>query len=218
MESRKQYARDMRKIQKARDQIRKAFEGLVRMTANQSYETRMEALQALNDSELDLEPHVGKALRDRDELVRTTAAEIAGERKLISLQDKLIRQLKSDRSVLARSAAAVALGEMRASKARNILRSGITASGAEEQVGLFYALVRLGAGKYFSSFLEGLKHDSYRVRCATANLLPDLIDEKNRSATMKSLREALAREQTVAARSSFNYALNEISAWRKRGS
>jgi HEAT repeat protein len=212
------YARDLHEIRKAREQIRKSIADLVRMTSKRSYEVRMDALEALGDSQFNLEPQVRKAIADRDELVRTTGAEIAGERRLTALTDDLVRRLKSDRSALVRSAAAVALGEMQAVETRNILKARISVSDDEERVGLYYALVRLGVRRYFKLFLNGLRHDFYRIRCATANLLPDLINENNRSMALRFLKDALVHERTVAARSSLDDALKEIGPRRKRRS
>ncbi|MGC1339152.1 MAG: HEAT repeat domain-containing protein [Candidatus Binataceae bacterium] len=210
------YARDMREIRKARVRIKESVERLARMSVAHSYETRLEALEALNDCEIELEPYVRKAMSDRDELVRTTAAEIAGERRLLSLRDRLIRQLNSDHSRLVRSAAAVALGDMNAVEARGALKERISVSGDWERNGIYYALVKLGVERNFDYFLSGLKHDSYIVRCATASLLPGLVNVKNRAIALKSLKVALLREQTVAARSSIEDAIEEIRMTRKR--
>jgi HEAT repeat protein len=183
------------------------------MTSSRGYDVRIEALEALSDCafDLDLEALVRKAIHDRDELVRVTAIEIAGDHALKSLEAEIIRRLKSDRSWLVRSAAAVALGDMFAVEVRKILSDRIHLAGEEERVGLYYALVKLGGRKYLIPFSQGLGHNLYRIRCATANLIPGMVNKQNRRFLIRLLREALDREETVAARSSLKNTLAELS-------
>jgi HEAT repeat protein len=183
------------------------------MSSSRYNDVRMEALEALSDCafEFDLEALVRKAIRDRDELVRVTAIEIAGEHGLKSMQDEIVRRLKSDRSGLVRSKAAVALGEMHALKARKILEDRLGRAGDEERPGFYYALVKLGARKYLDALMQGLTHDFYRIRCATASLIPGLVEKTDKRLLIRRLKEALEHEETVAARSSLKSALKELS-------
>jgi HEAT repeat protein len=183
------------------------------MTSSPRHDVRIEALEALSDCvfELDLESLVRKAIHDRDALVRVTAIELAGDHALKSMQAEIIRRLKSDRSWLVRSAAAVALGEMSALEARKILDDRIHLAGEEERVGIYYALVKLGVRKYLNPFSQGLKHNFYRIRCATANLVPGMVNKSNKRFLVRTLRHALDQEETVAARSSLKSALKELS-------
>jgi hypothetical protein len=182
------------------------------MISSRHYDVRIEALEALSDcaSEVDLESLTRKGIRDRNELVRVTAIEIAGGHGLKSMQAEIIRCLKSDRSWLVRSKAAVALGEMHALEARKILEDGLRRAGEEERLGFYYALVKLGARKYLDALLQALTHDFYRVRCATANLIPGVANKRNKRMLLRLLTEALEREETVAARSSLESALKEL--------
>lgn len=183
------------------------------MISSRRYDVRMEALEALSNCafESDLESLVRKAIHDRNELVRVTAIEIAGDHELKSVQAEIIRRLKSDRSWLVRSRAAVALGEMHASDARKILADRLRTAGEEERFGFYYTLVKLGSRKYLDALLQGLTHDFYRIRCATASLIPGIVDKRNKRSLIRLLREALDREETVAARSSLKSALKELS-------
>ena len=208
----KTYAQNIREIQKARDRIKESFEKLIRMAINGNYETRIDALEALDDSQLDLEPQVRRAMRDRSDLVRATAVEIAGGHDLTSLSDELIRGLISDQSSLVRSASAVALAEMHIIKARNVLKKQLTVCEEEERFPIYYSLAKLGYNQYLKPLLKALTHDSYLIRFTTAHLLPGVVSEQNVKLVRKSISGALKRESTVLVRSSLQEALKEIDS------
>lgn len=182
------------------------------MAGSGSYETRMEALEALSDSQLDIEPMIRRAIHDRDELVRTTAAEIASGRNIVSFSDELIRCVKSDRSALVRSAAAVALGELGAVQARDALTQRMTRARREELVAIHYALIRLGRPKYLRPLLKALSHTFYRVRYTAAHLLPGLVNTQNVTRVRNLAKVALEKEGTVLVRSALKEALEEIDS------
>ncbi|WP_445670115.1 hypothetical protein [Peribacillus sp. FSL M8-0224] len=60
--------------------------------------------------------------------------------------------------------------------------------------------------------LDLLKDPSYRVRCAVANSVVDLLNQENVNLIKQSLLSALKNEQTDAARSSLQGALGEINS------
>ena len=198
--------------------MKRSIKSLVRMTGSRSYETRMEALEALSDSQLDIEPLIRKAIGDRDDLVRTTAAEIAGGHNIVSLSDELIRCVKSDRSALVRSAAAVALGELGAVQGRDVLTQRMARASKEELVAIQYALIKLGRPKYLGSLLKALSHTFYRVRYAAAHLLPGVVNPGNIRLVRDGVKQALEREGTVLVRSSLKEALEEIDSTPEKGS
>jgi HEAT repeat protein len=204
---------EFRRALMARRGIVRTITTLNTMLSSPQYDVRIEALEALSDCrfDLDIESVVHKAIHDRNELVRVTAIEIAGDHRLKSMQDEIAGCLRSDRSWLVRSAAAVALGDMSAVEARKILEDRIGLAGEEERVGFYYALVKLGVRRFLVPLLQGLGHDFYRIRCATANLLPGTVDKRNKRLLMRRLTEAMDRETTVAARSSLERALKELS-------
>lgn len=181
------------------------------MLSSRYYEVRIEALEALSDFTFALETAVLKGLHDRDDLVRVTAIEIAGAHRLKSMQGDIVRRLKSDRSVLVRSKAAVALGEMYTIEAVKILKDRIDRAGDAERTGLYYALIKLGEQKYLDPLLKDLTHNFYRIRCATASVIPGLVDKTNKRMLLNRLKEALKREHIVAARSSLKNALKELN-------
>jgi HEAT repeat protein len=183
------------------------------MISSRYADVRIEALEALNHglSEVDLESVLRMAIHDQSELVRVTAIEIADDRALKSMLPEITARLESDKSWLVRSAAAIAMGDMSAGEARKTLEARVSLAGEEERVGFYYALVKLGVRKYLPSFLQGLSHHFYRVRCATANLIPKLIDKRNKPLFVQRVREALEQEETVAVRSSLENTIKHLS-------
>jgi len=153
---------------------------------------------------------VRRAIDDRDELVRATANEIAADEKLFELKEELLRTFRRDRSPLVRSTAAVALGDLGVSEASKALRASLRTADDEERVRIYYALAQLGIAEYFDLFLNGLSHDYYRVRCATANLATNIAGGRNTRRIRASAQDALKRETTVAARSSLKGLLQDL--------
>jgi HEAT repeat protein len=186
---------------------------LKRMISHRNYETRVAALEAMGDCEweLDLEGHVRRAIHDRDELVRVTAVELAGDFTMKGMQLEIVRLMESDDSCLVRSAAAQALGNMSASETQKVLEKQVRRVDDFEKVALYYALVKLGARKYKLSFLNGLRHESHLIRGATANLMRELVGELGKSSVTRLLTEALKRETTVSARSSIENTLKKVA-------
>ena len=203
---------EFRRALAARRAATRILKTLTGMLSSPQYDVRMEALEALCDCEfeIDLERSVRKRIRDRNELVRVTAIEVAGDHGLKSVQPEIIQRLKSDRSWLVRRAAAVALGDLSAVEARKILVDRIHLAGEAERVGLYYALVKLGVRKYLVPFSRGLSNESYLIRCATANLIPGIADTGNKRRWIRLLNDALGKEETVAARSSLESTLKEL--------
>jgi hypothetical protein len=204
---------EFRRALAARRAATRIVKTLTSMISSPQWEVRMEALEALRDCafEIDLESSVRKRIRDRNEVVRVTAIEVAGDHRLKSLRPEVIQRLKSDRSWIVRRAAAVALGDMSAVEARKILVDRIHLAGEAERVGLYYALLKFGVRKYLIPFSQGLRNDSYLIRCATANLIPGIADKRNKRFWMRILKDALDREETVAVRWSLRSALKQIS-------
>ena len=211
MSSNGKEAHELGRIRAAQDAIRESVEDLAVMMSNKNYDIRMEALEALAtcDSQM-LEIQVRKAIRDSHELVRTTAMEIAEEKRLVAVQGEILRQLRSEKSWLVRSAAAIALAEMNAVDSISVIEKMLVRANKEERFKLYYALAKLGRLEYLPSFLGGLFHNCYRIRCATANLLSGIVDGPNKDFVRHLLNDALKREKTVAARESLKDALKEL--------
>jgi HEAT repeat protein len=190
---------EFRRALAARRAATRIIRTLTGMISSPQYDVRMEALEALCDCtfEIDLERSVRKRIRDRNELVRVTAIEVAGDHVLKSLRPEIIQRLKSDRSWLVRRAAAVALGDLSAVEARKILVDRIHLVGEAERVGLYYALVKLGVRKYLVPFSRGLSNVSYLIRCATANLIPGIADRGNKRRWIRLLNDESSLESTL---------------------
>jgi HEAT repeat protein len=183
------------------------------MASSPRWDVRIEALEALSDCalELDLERLVRKRIHDRSELVHVTAIEMCGDHAMKSVQPDIAQRLTSDRSWLVRRAAAIALAEMSAVGVRKVLADRVRNADEEERVGLYYALVRLGGRRYMAPLIQGLKHDFYRIRCATANVIPGVANETNKRSLIRLLKDALNREKSLAARGSIERALSELT-------
>ena len=152
-----------------------------------------------------------KLLQDTDELVKIAAAEALGrigDRKALPALRKAI----NDPSPLVRSYVAEAVGKL--GSGRDVERleklSEKETSGAAK-VGLYQALYMLGRRAVLNNLVELLQSDDYKVRCATANTLCILgADGSDASLILRSMRKALRKEQTVAARSSLRSSLRTM--------
>lgn len=156
-----------------------------------------------------IEDAVCSALKDRDELVRTTCLEVLGAWNDSSKAHYVLAMLNDD-SELVRSAAIITIGDMKLSTASEKLKELLPSCGDEERVRVYYALYKLGKYDYLPLFLNGLFHEYYRIRCATANLSVDLANKKNINFINNILTQRLATEETVAAKSSIKGAIEAI--------
>ena len=195
--------------------LREAMRTLAAYSSDRNYEVRIAALENISEWAIEIEGIVGRAMRDRNELVRIAAIEIVGEMKLVGLQAEVVRHLETDRSPLVRAYAAVALGEMHSVNPRDILEPRLQDRNEHVRAGIYYGLAKAGVHKYLKPFLNGLKSTNYRIRCFTANLLTSLDRTNDRTLIIRLLKEALEREDTVAARSSIEHALEELSPKRR---
>jgi len=152
---------------------------------------------------------VRNALSDEDDLVRTTALEILAHWKDEKERGKIL-ELFDDASDIVRMAAIVAVGDIGILEAKERLLQMTITCGDEERIRICYALVKLGMPEFFRNLCDGLNDDFYRVRCATANLLVELTDSRNKAVILRKLQEALSRETTVAAASTMKAAIKDI--------
>lgn len=154
----------------------------------------------------------GVLLFDPDDVVRCTAAEQIGYQGKASALPVLVAGL-ADRSWLVRGWAATAIGDLGIARYRtlHIQRIVEEALGLEAhpfvKLNLWYALYRLGKTHYLEDILSLLSHRNYRIRCATANTLKEIIeggiadgDTAEMESICRALEQALQVEKTVAAR------------------
>lgn len=81
----------------------------------------------------------------------------------------------------------------------------------ETDVSLYYALYRLGQKEYFEKILKCIKHDFYRIRCAMANLVVDLVTPNNKSRILEVLTtDQLKVEDSTAAEEAITNSISMI--------
>ena len=183
---------------------------LLDLSRNRDSEVRMRSIEAMARLRgAEIESRITEALSDQEELVRVVALEAIGSWGNRSWTTSVVRAFL-DESELVRSAAAVALAEIGGEAEVAELEKRLQDAQDEEKVSMLYALYKLGKRHYLPSFLSGLSHSFYRVRCATANLSCSIVNDANRSVITSSLEASLSRETTRAARSSIEHALGEV--------
>ncbi len=206
------------KIKELRNRALRALSELSSRGRDPDAEIRVAILETLAEFHSELQELLSRGVHDGDEIVRTTALEVLGDCRFGWLTTECTTRLEKDRSSLVRSTAAVALGDAYGEyriDPRGTLASSLKREKDEEvRASVYYALAKLGLDRYFHLFLKGLRHPFYRIRTASANLLPGLVDRSRRVTAVRALRHALKTEQTVAAREAIENALQELSKQR----
>jgi len=202
----------LEKIQKLEITIESIKDELIHYCGDKDSMVRNDALELLilfcSD---DVTEQLLKSLDDTDEIVKATALEELGYRKDKKYAKKVFKSL-NDESWLVRAYAYEALGNMNAVEYISQIENNlVNINNSEELVRVYYALIKLGEEKYFSSLLELLNNDNYRVRCAVANLLYYLSTNENKKNILESLNKALEREITVAGKDSILNAIEQVS-------
>ena len=177
-------------------------------------EVRMIAARGLGDllTGKNSPPELIGKLHDRDELVRIETAEslgVIGDKKALPELWKAL----ADSSSLVRSYVAGAIGELGSRKDIARLEDRLRQENSDtSRVGYYQALYKLGKRNALDQLLRLLSHSKdYRVRCAVANILCDVVDDKISALTIyTALSEALKRESTTAARSSIRSSMRDI--------
>lgn len=206
----KDYNVRLDRIPLALSRLNEAIDELLELCDDLDAEVRYNTIELFMDIKTEkTEEAICRLLHDSNELVRTTCLEVLGSWK-DSGKEQSVLQMLNDSSWLVRSAAIIAIGDMGILSAVKTLENPLPVSDDEEKVRIYYALYKLGKYDYLSLFLDGLFHDFYRVRCATANLSVDLVDERNKSFILNTLLQRLQTEETVAARSSMQGAIEDL--------
>lgn len=190
--------------------LHEAIDELLVLCDDPDDEVRYRTLELFFDVKNEkIEETVCRLLRDGSELVRVTCLEVLGAWGDAS-KEQYVLQMLTDESELVRSAAIVAIGDLRIFTAVETLEKMLPTCGEEEEVRIYYALYKLRKYEYLSLFLDGLFHEFYRIRCATANLAVDLIDKNNKDFILNLLLQKIQTEETVAAKSSIEGAIATI--------
>ncbi|GBC96149.1 hypothetical protein HRbin16_01950 [bacterium HR16] len=158
-------------------------------------------------------------LFDPSDLVRCTAAEQIGYAGNPSSLPFLLAAL-ADTFWLVRGWAASAIGDIGVAQYRTLNIKHILEdvlryeSHAFVLLNVTYALYQLGEKQYLPRIVAFLSPRSYRVRCAAANVLSEVIDN-NKSVICAALRDALAKEKTVAVQDALRKALSHCDQQEK---
>lgn len=186
---------------------------LIKLTDDLDEEIRYHALESLRGyTGEDVFKAVVRHLKDDHELVRISAVEAIVDLGDTRGVEYLVKALADEEEII-RSYAAEGLGIIGTEASKPMLEKYLsyeTSSLAKR--GFFVGLYLLGEKKYLKSILDLLKDPDYRVRCAVANTVVDLINQENEYIVKQSLQSALQNEQTNAARSSIQGALEEINS------
>lgn len=173
-------------------------------------EVRMSAIESIGklaDGKL-YAKEITNYLEDKNELVRVAAAEFLGEFGGITVLDKLEMAL-NDKSALVRSYVTEAIGSIGQPKSVKVLEKHLSIEDDETaKVGFYVGLYKLDKKDSLEKLLKLLESENYRIRCAVANSLSSLaLSSTETSRVKKILKNALNKEETVAARSSITSTL-----------
>ncbi|WP_042355191.1 HEAT repeat domain-containing protein [Bacillus rubiinfantis] len=186
---------------------------LIKLTENPDEEIRFYALESLHGyTGEDVYASVVKRLEDSDELVRISAVEVIVNLKDIKGIEHLCNAL-TDTDEIVRSYAAEGIGKIGTKTYIPILEKYLSREKSNlSKLGFFLGLYLLGEKKYLNSILALLENRSYRVRCAVANSVVDLVNQENIKQIKERLLSALKNERTNAAHSTLEGALEEINS------
>lgn len=181
---------------------------LIKLTSDKDYEMRKVALESLSRfSGDDVFEAITSRLKDLDWLVRITAVELLSSFGATRSSSYLELALK-DKNEFVRGTAAEALGRLNVPNAISALEEGIKREHRNwARLGYYVGLCLSGQRNYLDSIIRLLKNKSYRLRCAAASSLVELVNNENKSRILEALQASLKRENTIAVKSSIEEAL-----------
>lgn len=175
------------------------------------YEVRYIAAETLGafKSTKSIRPLIN-SLDDKDAIVRLNAAESLGRLKARKAIPQLI-ELLDDPDELVRGYAAEALGELGSKHLIPILEKKLKLEKRNAaKLRILEALYKLGDQSKLAAILQMLKAKNYRVRCATASILREIVNDENTKEIIQTLKASLQKEPTIAAKSSIIGSIREI--------
>lgn len=189
-----------------------SFDLLVQLLGDKESLVRSRALEALTERGIsDGFKAALPLLKDKNDVVRVNAIECIGALGEGRAVKHLIGML-DDRSSLVRSYAAHFIGDYGNRSCIGILENKLASDKSiYVRVGVLFGLYSLGREEKLTEILRLFKSRQYRVRCSVANNLVGIVDKNNREIILEVLRNASSVEETVAARSSIEAAIKEIS-------
>ena len=204
------YVDILQEIEALPSKRRRSLRRLLQLADHRDEEVRFRAIERLGEypSETVIRRlHAG--LEDTDELVRIACLEILGDWRDEASID-LVTKCLDDDDELVRCAAADALGDIGNTRSVRVLEPRIAEASDRERMSLYAALCELGREKYFERLLNLLKSEDYRTRCAVANTIWQFVNESNKKKVLEKLLESLEVEDTIAARSSIEEAIEDL--------
>ncbi len=162
-----------------------------------------------------------RLLNDKEELVRVNACDSLSPSSSKDVISLLIDKAKNDKSSLVRAYAVMSVADI----SKNIgcteetIKLMLYIFGKEEvnsvKISYYRSFLLLGQKGYLSQFLEKINDRFYRNRCAVANLLKDLINEKvfskNELVKVKNvLKSRLKIETSLAVKDSIEKLLSML--------
>jgi HEAT repeat protein len=187
---------------------------LLKLSRDSDAEIRWRAFELLAESK---DPRVTKrfadGLSDPDEIVRLECIDALADTRDRSVVP-LLRSKLEDPDALVRREAALALGRIGDIDSVPVLEKRASHATRTEKVGIYAGLICLGRQQYLSSLLGLMAGTDYHVRSAVANTLVGMVDvlsPKARALVVAKLKSTLAREETIAVRTSIEEALRSIA-------
>lgn len=201
----------LEEIEKNYEILNNCIKKLLELSLDEDEEVRMRSVEALDSIRTpEVEDRIRKGVNDPDELVRHSCLEILGLWKDKASID-FIKKAFSDESWLVRSEAAIALAEIGDKESISTIKEKIEDADEEEIVSYYFALYKLGEHEYYSKFLNCMFHEHYRIRCAAANLIPEITTPNNKQFILNLLSSVVKKEKSKAALSSINETIKELT-------
>ena len=174
--------------------------------------TRCEGIEHLRlYGEESVRVRIRAMLLDPWEVVRIEAIEY-----LEAWNDKdsipMLLQCLRDEDDVVRRYAACALGNLGAREILPLAENAFAWEGCtdNDRLGYNYALLRLGEEGRFLPFLKGFFSEEYEIRCATANMVTEFLDEEGAPFILALLEVLRKQEDSRAVRSTYEETINYI--------
>jgi len=154
--------------------------------------------------------------KDKDSLVRVEACDSLSNSKSFSTFEFLKRIIKEDRNGMVRGYAISSLNELSIKLYKNpetvrFLLEVLNSEAVEfSKINIYKALYNMGEKQYLQYLLKGLNTSVYQNRCATVNLLEEIIDDENEKEIKEALEERIKVEKTKAVSSTIIKVLKQI--------
>ncbi len=157
-----------------------------------------------------------KLLNDKDELVRASACDSLCNGKSIDVYLRLKEVFRNDESMYVRSYSILSIVDVYKNKHLAIPGNEIVSflkealdkeTESQIKIPLYRGLYILGETRYLDSLIDELNGEIYQNRCATINMLEEILNESNQEAIESALISRKLKESSVAVISSIDRVL-----------